>query len=336
MDPLTHTLVSVTIGRAGLAKNSRLAMLMLVIAGTAADADWLAVLIGPEAYLAGHRTITHSILGTIALAAAVAALYFFCARKFTRAAISFQRAFLVCGAAAAAHLLMDVMNPYGTKLFWPISHLWISADVLPQMDFWILAILIAFLAVPWVFNLAAEEIGARKSPRAKTAAAALALVALFIFGRSLLHAHAVALMNEQLFHGETPYSLGALPTEFNPFLWTGIAETRDSMQVVNVPVMMGTPFSADDANVIRKPPASSVLTAATNTDAAQTIIAFARFPLAEIDKTEEGYEVSISDLQLELAHGGDREVTAHIGVVPPARVTNDELRFVRVFQGTRK
>lgn len=332
MDPLTHTLVSVTIGRAGLAKKSKLAMLMLVIAGLAADTDWLTAFISPEAFLAGHRTVTHSILGTIAIAAAIAGIYVLASRKFTRHPVTFQRAFIVCGAAAAAHLLMDEMNPYGVKLLWPFSRRWFAADLLGQMDSWILATLIAFIAVPWIFNLAAEEMGAAKSPRAKSAATALALIALFTFGRYLLHVHAIALMNEQLFHGEIPSALAALPTNSNPFLWTGIAETRDTLQVAKVPVMMGTPFSADDANIIRKPPPSSLLSAAINTDAAQTMIAFARFPLAEMDKTEDGYEVDISDLRVELAHGGDREVTAHIEVQPPARVTNDELRFVRVYR----
>lgn len=336
MDPLTHTLVSVTMGRAGLAKHSKLAMLMLVVAGTAADADWIGVLIGPEAYLAGHRTITHSLLGTLGIAAVTAAIFVFASRRWTRKPVEFSRAFLICGAAAGAHLLMDAMNPYGVKLLWPFSPRWFAADVLGQMDSWILATLIAFLAVPWIFNLAAEEMGAGKSPRAKSAATALGLIALFIVFRLLLHAHAITLMNAQLFHGESPTELAALPTNSNPFQWTGIAETSDSIQVVNVPVMTGTPFSAEDANVIRKPPASGVLTAATNTDAAQAILAFARFPLAEMDKTEDGYEVDISDLRIELAHGGDREVTAHIEVQPPARVTDDELRFVRVYKRNKK
>ena len=336
MDPLTHTLVSVTIGRAGLAKKSKLAFLMLVIAGTAADADWITIFFGPQAYLAAHRTVSHSILGTLAIAAAAAAIFVFTSRKWTRRPVSFSRAFLICGAAAGAHLLMDAMNPYGVKLLWPFSQRWFAADLLSQMDSWILATLIAFLAVPWIFNLAAEEIGAGKSPREKSAATALGLVALFIAFRFLMHSHAITLMNAQLFLGETPGELAALPTNSNPFLWTGIAETSESMQVVNVPVMTGSPFSADDANVIRKPPASGILTAATNTDAAQAILAFARFPLAEMDKTEDGYEVDISDLRIELAHGGDREVTAHIEVQPPARVTDDELRFVRVYRRNKK
>jgi len=165
MDPLTHTLVSVTLGRAGLARQSKLATLMLVIAGTAADADWVTVLIGPEAYLAGHRTVTHSILGTIALAAAVAAIFVFASRRWTRHPFEFRHAFTVCLAAAGAHLLMDALNPYGAKLLCPFSQRWYAGDLHNQMDSWILFVLIAFMAVPWIFNLAAEEMGAGKSPR---------------------------------------------------------------------------------------------------------------------------------------------------------------------------
>ena len=334
MDPLTHTLVSVTLGRAGLSRKSKLATLMLVAAGTAADADWITVFLGPEAYLAGHRTITHSILGTIALAAAIAGIFVFASRKWTRHPFEFRYAFAICLAAAGAHLLMDAVNPYGAKLLWPFSQHWFAGDLLNQMDSWILFVLIAFMAVPWIFNLAAEEMGAGKSPRRKSAATALAVVGVYMCARLILHAHAISLMNAQLFHGETPSSLAALPAGSNPLRWTGIAETSDTVQVVNVPVMTGVPFSADDAQLIRKPPASSILTAATNTDAAQTMLAFARFPFAEIDKIEDGYDVQISDLRVELAHGGDREVTAHIAVQAPARITSDELRFVHVFRRT--
>ncbi|HEX5484281.1 MAG TPA: metal-dependent hydrolase, partial [Terriglobia bacterium] len=63
MDNLTHTLVGIALGQAGLKRKSRYAMLALIIGSNLPDADIVTALHGGVDYLKNHRGITHSLLG---------------------------------------------------------------------------------------------------------------------------------------------------------------------------------------------------------------------------------------------------------------------------------
>jgi len=80
VDPVTHTAASLALARAGLDRATRLATPMLLISGLAADLDWLSLAGGARAYLHLHRTATHSLLGTAAIAFALAAMFWWLGR----------------------------------------------------------------------------------------------------------------------------------------------------------------------------------------------------------------------------------------------------------------
>ena len=73
MEPVTHALTSIALGRAGLNRITRAATPMLLVSGLIADVDWVTRLGGAATFLRGHRTVTHSFFGTVAIIAAVAA-----------------------------------------------------------------------------------------------------------------------------------------------------------------------------------------------------------------------------------------------------------------------
>jgi len=56
MEPVTHALTSIALGRAGLNKVTRMATPILLVSGLAADVDWVARFGGASAFLRGHRT----------------------------------------------------------------------------------------------------------------------------------------------------------------------------------------------------------------------------------------------------------------------------------------
>src|SRR2546422_8634326 len=72
MDPVTHGLSSYALSRACFPRAPRLAVAAIVLVGTLADLDYLSSLFGPTAFLAAHRTFTHSLAGTLLIAALVA------------------------------------------------------------------------------------------------------------------------------------------------------------------------------------------------------------------------------------------------------------------------
>src|SRR5580704_12906121 len=119
MEPVTHALTSFALGRAGLNKITRAATPMLLVSGLIADVDWVTRLAGAETFLRGHRTMTHSLAGTTAIIAAVAAAAWFIGRKYTKYAVGIFPALAISAIGASAHLFLDMLNGCGVKLFWP-------------------------------------------------------------------------------------------------------------------------------------------------------------------------------------------------------------------------
>src|SRR5262245_33335104 len=75
VDNITHTLVGITLVRAGLGRRTPGAMPAMIVASNAPDFDIVAALTGGALpYLAAHRGPTHGILGIIVLALVVAAI----------------------------------------------------------------------------------------------------------------------------------------------------------------------------------------------------------------------------------------------------------------------
>src|SRR5450755_2405426 len=188
MDPLTHAVVSIAASRAGLNKMTRLATPMLIVSGVAADLDWLTALFGPRAFLEGHRTVTHSLAGTAAIAFLTALIFTIAGRKHTTSPIKFPSALFICSVGAALHILLDLTNSYGVKLFWPFNQKWTAWDSVAQFDVIILVTLAAGILLPMLFRMVGEEIGAQKKTKGVFSAAfAMLLVLAYAGARYILH-----------------------------------------------------------------------------------------------------------------------------------------------------
>ena len=176
MEPVTHALTSIALGRAGLNKITRAATPMLLVSGLIADVDWVTRLGGAAAFLRGHRTVTHSLVGTAAIIAAVAAASWLAGRKYPKFAVEIFPALAICTIGAGAHLLLDLLNGYGVKLLWPFSPKWYAWDLADAVDSWILFFLLVGLLIPELFRLVLEEIGSKPKRHGRQRGA--------IFGRS--------------------------------------------------------------------------------------------------------------------------------------------------------
>ncbi|MFL6285450.1 MAG: metal-dependent hydrolase [Pyrinomonadaceae bacterium] len=142
MDNLTHSLVGLAAAKAGLGRVSPYATLVCVAAANLPDADIVALAGGPSYYLANHRGITHSIVGTLALAAAFPILFFAAERLTARLRGREPRArlkwLLVCSLLlSASHPLLDWTNSYGVRPFLPWDGRWIYGDILFVVDPWV-------------------------------------------------------------------------------------------------------------------------------------------------------------------------------------------------------
>ncbi len=329
MEPVTHALASVALGRAGLNKITRGATPLLFVSGLLADIDWVTRLGPADLFLRGHRTATHSLLGTAAIAIAVACVSWIAGRKFPKFAVGFLPAVAICAIGAGAHLLLDLTNGYGVQLLWPFSAKWYAWDLADSVDMWILLFLLASLFIPELFRLVHEEIGSRPKRRRgqRGAIAGLTLVALFIAGRALAHQRAIALLDSRNYSGQTPLVVAALPGPSNPLLWSGIVETDNAVINLEVPLGLGREFDPELAEAHFKPSPSPALNNAVGSAAAKEFLNFARFPLASVEPTEDGFKVRLRDMRFASEFAGRRGILAVIDMNAQGITIRDHLEY---------
>jgi len=147
MDNLTHSLVGLTLAKAGLERLSPYATIVCVAAANAADADVASGLFGDRwTLLQHHRGITHSIAGTIAIGFLVPALAVAIERGAsaiakTKPRIQFRGLLLASMLAALTHPVLDWTNNYGVRPFLPWSGRWFYGDLVFIADPYIWLIL---------------------------------------------------------------------------------------------------------------------------------------------------------------------------------------------------
>jgi membrane-bound metal-dependent hydrolase YbcI (DUF457 family) len=200
VDNLTHSLFAATLARTRLERIGRGTTAALLIASNAPDLDVLATTRGGGlAYLQWHRGPTHGPLGVVGLGVATAAVVWAGRALLDRRRgrngdgnATFTGLAAVSMLAVLLHLLMDFPTSYGTRLLSPFDWHWYTTDLIPIVDIYLLAVLIATLLL------------GRRSPvaRRRNAAIAIFFMAANYGARAMLHHEAMA---------SAPIAFGALP-----------------------------------------------------------------------------------------------------------------------------
>src|SRR6266849_183679 len=330
MDVLTHGLASYSVTRAAFPRASRATLLVAVLAGAGADLDQLSVYVGPSAFLAWHRTATHSIVGTLVIVAAFLVVASLTTRNKPKAD-AIRTVFLALLAACSLHVAMDLTQNESVQLLWPFRAQRYSADLAAHFDLWILLILLAGALLPQLLALVTEEIGAKsKAPRERIGAI-LALLAVFIYigARFVLHGNAVAMMEARTYRGELPRRVAAFAESDSPFHWRGLVETERAFDDLDLNLAPGSSFKPDTAVVYYKPESSAPLDAARTTESVRRFLQAAKFPKATVEKTNTGYRVQIRDLARQQEARSGPRVIAIVDTDPNAKVLSDELDWAQ-------
>lgn len=296
MDLASHAVVSFALARGFFPRRRWPVVLGILVAGTLADVDLVSALFGPATYFAARRTFTHSLLGTL-LVIAIATLF---TRYLGKQQIEPLPALIPpLAIAATLHLLLDLFQSEGVALLWSIRPTRFALDWLPNVDPWILAILIAGILVPELFHLVSSEIGAKdNSPSGRDGAIlAFALIVLYVGGRAILHSDSLALLEPHSYRGESARRVGAFPDALSIFTWHGVVETQSLVCLVGVPVGPGKSFDPESADCLHKPEVSPELDAAQKTDIAQKYLQAMPLPRAAVARTQDGYEVVIRSMR---------------------------------------
>ena len=301
MDNLTHTLTALALSQAGLNRKTRFATLALVVGANLPDIDVLSWLGGSEAYLKYHRGVTHSILGVTILAALLAGILYFIARRFPPARKGGTKLhprwlFGICWIATASNLVLDFTNSYGVRPFLPFSGRWYAWDIMFVFDPLLLGMLALGLGLPALLRLISEEVGAPKPATRRGAILALLGLVLLLGLRDLAHRRVLQMLDSRTYSEENPQRVGAFPTASNPFSWVGVVETASAFHVLSLSAL-NTEVNPDPLLVFHKPEPSRALEAVMATRTARVFDGFARFLWVRVEENEEGYQATLRDLR---------------------------------------
>ncbi|HSE14963.1 MAG TPA: metal-dependent hydrolase [Candidatus Deferrimicrobium sp.] len=182
MDTVTHGLTGWLVARAlpddGKGEHRATATAAVVLGSVLPDADNAASLLGSELYLRIHRGLSHSLLG-ISVSSLVVALLLARFGKWKDA----KRLFLLALLGQLSHVVLDLLNAYGTQILQPFSDARLSLDLLFVVDLLFSGIVVAGIAMS----------RGRRTGRAR---AALATLAVYVGIAALLHGRAVDLVRD--------------------------------------------------------------------------------------------------------------------------------------------
>ena len=336
MQLVTYLLLSGVLARAARKFLPRYGFAMLITAGIAAELDFVSYFAGPASFLKFHRTVLHSMAGTLVMCCCITGIYFLADRsrrgktpEANPSGFKIFGALVVCIAGAAAHILLDLGDGVGVRLFWPFRQSWQAWDLLPPFDLWILVVLGAGLAIPYLGRLVSEEIGERKRGAFGVTAArvALVMVVLYAGGRMILHSRATELLRSRDYRGEAPQNVGAFAASSNPFLWRGLVSTSAAIDELKISLLPGAGFDPEHAVPHYKPEESAAIAAAQNTADGKLFLNYARFPLAAIEPQDAGREVTIRDLRFPAGDKSIENIVLDTRVDRDSRIAAQQLRF---------
>ncbi len=170
MDPVSH----VAFGRTLIALDSRRTLgpgsiAACVLGSLAPDLDAVFMPIGWDIYLRRHQGGTHSLIGSLACAALVAAVI--------RPRGHYPGLLLAAWAGAAGHLLLDVISGADVRVFWPLGPP-VALPFFAMADPWLGSVLVAGLVALLL----------RKRDSGRMAAAILIAVTVLSCGKAALYA----------------------------------------------------------------------------------------------------------------------------------------------------
>lgn len=291
MDNLTHTLLAVTLSRAGLNRFSPHATLLLVAGANAPDLDVVAGLGRTGAALDLHRGPTHSALLWPLMALAVTAAVWL----FRRRTIRWLRAYPVALIGVASNPLFDLANSYGVRLWWPFSDQWLHADLVAIFDIWVWALLALGLVAPWFGGLVSREMGARAGSGRGAAVFVLVLLAGYLGGRYLLHQRAVAVLDSRMYLGEVPARVAAMPSPVDPFAWTGLVEGAGFVQL-HPRLHLLREFDPEEGRTFYKPTGNAAVERARQAGPFRGFLGFAQWPVWRVSPAPEGEGAVVVEL----------------------------------------
>lgn len=299
MDNVTHTLTAVLLGRAGVARLAPGGMGVLVLASNLPDADTVVALFGGGlGYLEYHRHLTHALVVAPVLGL-LAALAFFRVGGWR-----LLPAWGVGTLGVWAHILLDLLNNYGVRIWLPFRADWVGWDLFMVVDPWVMAVLLLCVLAPLLARLVGSEIGGRAAaaPGRGWAMFGLLFLVLWAGGRWVLHERAVETLRTRMYEGQAPVRVAAWPTPWNPFVWQGYVSAEPFWGLYKVDLQRE--FDPERGAIYYKPEEAEAVNAARRTPEAQAFLRFAQYAVWRVLPLAEGVQVEATDVRFGMPEDG--------------------------------
>jgi inner membrane protein len=311
MDNVCHTLAGAAFGRAGLARRTQLGSATLMIAANLPDLDVLVFATSTPA-VAFRRGWTHGTLAQLLLPVALALVMLVIgrARRGDQSGppLSLRWLIALSYVGVISHVLMDLLNNYGVRLFAPLDWRWYYGDSV-------------FIIDPWLWLTLGLGVWAGRRMRRPDVAARAALVVALIYVEAMVassrgaRAHVINVWQEQ--YGAPPPALMVGPAPVTPFTRQVIVDAGNHyetgtfswfpMRVRFDPVTV--PKNDDDPRVVRARAAPNV----------RAFLVWSRFPFWTLESVQGGTRVSVSDMRFITRGGGFTQ-----SVVVPDLIANPD------------
>jgi membrane-bound metal-dependent hydrolase YbcI (DUF457 family) len=192
MDPVTHGIVGALLGKGFFSKrHERVAIFAATLGAVAPDVDVVREVFSndPLSIIKYHRAITHSfvalpffaLLLALLTVGAIPLLKRWSARWRDLDSPSWAMLTLIYGVGIASHILLDGMTSFGTRIWYPISTVRVSWDLLFIIDFTFTSIVLLPQVGSWIYR-----------DRSKSRRRAVRMWVLFTLGALLVWALARA------------------------------------------------------------------------------------------------------------------------------------------------
>jgi membrane-bound metal-dependent hydrolase YbcI (DUF457 family) len=280
VDPVTHTLLGVTLGEAFL--RPRFGSKAIVISAWAAnlpDIDGLVMLMGDPGAIVLRRSFGHSLF---LLPVWIAALSWLFKRKYQDLEYS-DLAFII-GLNCAGHLLFDLINSFGVQLLWPFSTGRHELAIIFIIDL----ALAGVLAAPHLARLKASW----RPLLPEFSRAALVAIVFYLALAFSARQYALLLLARETGGKGFQY---AFPEPFGAHRWRGVVKERDNWALYLVTPGKGT---VERRMTISNDEWSPPVRAAQETPFARRLSSFFMAPAwSTVPKAEGGWTVSVHDLR---------------------------------------
>ncbi len=306
MDNLCHTLVGAALAEAGLRKRTPLATATLLIGANIPDVDGILYWLNrPVEALGFRRGWTHGVLAWFVWPFVLAGIMlawdrWVRRRRHPEKEPADARALVLLGfISVLTHPLLDLCNTYGARLLMPFSGHWFHGDTLFILDPWMWLV----LGLGWLASRELRKRSVARSERPARWAIGLATAYIAVMAASNLAARGIVRNAAEAEGGAPAGKLMVSPRPLNPFARDVVIERDGAYEMGSFDWLRRPRYQREGPLVARYTGVNDpgARAAAAATWQGRTFLGWARFPVYEVLREPEGYEVLLADARYTLS-----------------------------------